>query len=133
MSNLYWVGPRQSDIDDTGALFNGSITIFGDNKKKNNTSYCDDKKRINHNKTNLDCDSFIIKRVEKLCEEDPDSQFMFYNPIFAYQCSSDVRKHSVCLNPYSLLIKLSNKQRSRLFVEKVIDTIPFSVFFRSRL
>ena len=50
MGNLYWVGPRQSDIDDTGALFRGSITIFGDNKKKNNTSYCDNLKRINHNK-----------------------------------------------------------------------------------
>lgn len=128
MGNLYWVGPRQSDIDDTGALFRGSITIFGDNKKKNNISYCDNLKRINHNKTNPDCDSFIIKRIEKLCEEDPGSQFMFYNPMFAYQCGSDVRKHCVCLNPYSLLIKLSNKQRSRLLVEKIIDTIPFSVF-----
>lgn len=33
MNNLYWVGVRQSDIEDTGDLFKGSVTIFGDNLK----------------------------------------------------------------------------------------------------
>ena len=39
MNNIYWIGPRQSDIDNTNFKFAGSITIYGSNIN-GNTAYC---------------------------------------------------------------------------------------------
>ena len=69
MSNIYWVGVRQSDIEDTGDLFKGSITIFGDNLN-GNIAYCDKNKRINHNNEDKECDLFFEKVLESLCKKD---------------------------------------------------------------
>lgn len=49
MQNIYWIGPRQSDIEDIDFPFAGSITIYGNNKN-GNLSYCKtNMQRINHN------------------------------------------------------------------------------------
>ena len=48
MNNIYWIGPRQSDIDNTNFKFAGSITIYGSNIN-GNTAYCSvANKRILH-------------------------------------------------------------------------------------
>lgn len=82
MSNVYWVGVRQSDIEDTGDLFKGSVTIFGNNQN-GNISYCNENKRINHNIENKECDLFFEKVLKSLCEKDDSVRFMFYNPELA--------------------------------------------------
>lgn len=126
MSNIYWVGVRQSDIEDTGDLFKGSITIFGDNSK-GNIAYCSENNRINHNVENKECDLFFEKVLKSLCEKDDSVRFMFYNPELAYQYNERIKQHTICLNSYQLLTALSNKQRSRFMVMGIVDTIPFVV------
>lgn len=126
MSNVYWVGVRQSDIEDTGDLFKGSITIFGNNQN-GNIAYCNENKRINHNIVNKECDLFFEKALESLCEKDDSVRFMFYNPELAYQYDEHIKQHTICLNSYQLLTALSNKQRSRFMVSRIVDTIPFVV------
>lgn len=126
MSKIYWVGTRQSDIEDTGDFFDGSVTIFGDNHS-GNISYCSDKFRINHNIPNKECDLFFIKTLEGLCKKNNEVSFVFYNPIMAYQYSEIIQQHTLCLNSYNLLDTLSNKYRSRLVLKSIIDTVPYIV------
>lgn len=126
MSNIYWVGVRQSDIEDTGDLFKGSITIFGDNQN-GNIAYCNENKRINHNIENKECDLFFEDVLKSLCEKDDSVRFMFYNPELAYQYNELIKQHTLCLNSYQLLTALSDKQRSRFMVRNMVDTIPFVV------
>lgn len=124
MSNIYWVGVRQSDIEDTGDLFKGSITIFGDNLN-GNIAFCTAENRINHNIDNPECDLFFDRMLHSFCIEDPDVRFMFYNPIKAYQYDELVRSRSLCLNDYALIDSLSNKKRSRILLKDIAKTIPF--------
>lgn len=126
MRKLYWVGTRESDIEDTMGLFNGSITIFGSNSN-GNISYCTDNIRINHNISNKECDQFFIETLEGLCEKDKDVQFVFYNPAIAYQYSEIIQLHTLCLNSLSILDTLSNKYRSRLILKNIVDTVPYIV------
>ena len=121
---LYWVGTRQSDIEDTGAFFDGSITIFGDNTN-NNISYCASHDRINHNIDDKDCDIFFITTLERLCDTDEDIRFMFYSPILAYEYGHKISERTLCLNSYNLLKALSNKQRARFILKDVTTTIPY--------
>ena len=124
MHNLYWVGTRQSDIEDTGCFFKGSVTIFGDNAG-GNISYCTKEKRINHNKEDRECDLFIINALETILKRDPEAKFMFYNPILAYQYGDKIKNHTICLNSYDLLNLFSNKYKARYILSKVINTVPY--------
>lgn len=124
MCNIYWVGPRQSDIEDTGALFKGSVTIFGDNLN-GNIAYCTKKNRINHNAENIDCDLFFITTLEALCRQDDSVCFIFYKPILAYEYGELIKKHTLCLNPYKLLNMLSDKCRSRYILKSIVNSIPY--------
>ena len=49
--DIYWVGPRESDILHTNGLFDGSVTIYGDDKG-GNRAFCNLSRRINHNSDN---------------------------------------------------------------------------------
>ena len=126
MKNIYWVGTRQSDIEDTGDFFKGSVTIFGDNQN-GNIAYCTNNQRINHNIENIDCHLFFKTTLESLCEEDENVSFMFYNPALAYQYGEIIKQHTVCLNEYEILDAFSNKQRSRFLITNIIDTIPYVI------
>lgn len=126
MSNIYWIGVRQSDIEDTAGFFKGSVTIFGDNLN-GNIAYCDKGCRINHNVYNKECDLFFERTLESLCKKDNTIRFMFYNPVSVYSYSNIIKQHTLCLNPYELLNTFSNKQRSRFIVKNIVNTIPFIV------
>lgn len=125
MNRIYWVGPRQSDIDYIKFKFAGSITIYGDNTN-GNIAYCKIANcRINHNIDNLECNLFFQKKLEEICDKIPDSQFLFYNFLYAYQFSEKIRKHIIGLNTYELLDILSDKIRCRMILNNIIDTVPF--------
>lgn len=126
MKNIYWVGVRKSDIEDTGNFFKGSFTIFGDNLN-GNVAYCGKNKRINHNQDNKECDLFFENELQTLCKKDDSVRFMFYNPKLAYQFGESIIQHTLCLNSYSLLNAFCDKQRSRFIVRNTVDTIPFVV------
>ncbi|MCQ2744687.1 MAG: ATP-grasp domain-containing protein, partial [bacterium] len=126
MNNIYWVGVRQSDIEDTGNLFKGSITIFGDNKD-GNIAYCNEDRRINHNIEDEECNLFFEKTLNSLCQKDKSVRFMFYNPEMAYKNNDFIKQRTICLNKYELLLAFSDKQRSRFIVRDVANIIPFVI------
>lgn len=127
MNNLYWVGTRQSDICDLQYLFDGSITIYGNNRD-GNIAFCkDSEQRINHNLVDKKCDEFIMKTLKEICSENNDAKFMFYDPIFAYNYGPLISSRTICLNSLDLLEMFSNKQRSRTIVDGTVETIPYII------
>lgn len=126
MNKIFWVGPRQSDIDDINHFFQGSVTIFGDNTN-GNISYCSTGNRINHNIDNPECDLFFESTLRMLCQNDPNVRFMFYNPVKAYQYDDVIRQHTLCVNDYELISALSSKKRSRILLKDIVKTVPFVI------
>lgn len=125
MNNIYWIGPRQSDIDDTNFKFAGSITIYGSNIN-GNTAYCSiANKRINHNVDNDDCNRFFSEKLKEICHNDPKSQFLFYNFSYAYEFDDEIQKHVIGLNPYNIIDMLADKIRCRTILNNIVETIPF--------
>lgn len=125
MKNIYWVGPRESDIDDIESIFVGSVTIFGSNKG-NNISYCNSNTdRINHNERNLYCDNFFKTQLENLISKDNSIRFLFYNSSLAYEYGDVIRMHSICINKYELLEQLTDKTRCRVIFKDIVNVIPF--------
>lgn len=125
MKKIYWVGIRQSDIDDINFKFAGSITIYGDNTA-GNIAYCQTtSRRINHNIANSSCNKFFQNNLEEICHTVPDVLFLFYNFHYAYQFNNEIQKRTIGLNSFELLDMLSDKIRCRMVLNKFIDSIPF--------
>ena len=125
MHNIYWVGPRQSDIDDSGFEFAGTITIYGDNTN-GNISYCQTAhNRINHNIDNASCNLFFQNTLEEICHTVYNCRFLFYNFSYAYQFSDEIQKRTIGLNSLQLLDMLSDKIRCRVTLGKIVNTLPF--------
>lgn len=125
MSNIYWVGPRQSDIEGIDEYFAGSVTIYGDNTN-GNIAYCKTHNcRINHNVDNFDCNLFFQNKLDEICQIDPDSKFLFYNFSYAYQFNNNIKEHIIGLNSFGLLDKLSDKIRCRVLLKNLVPTVPF--------
>lgn len=125
MDSIYWVGPRQSDIEGIQDRFVGSITVYGDNTN-GNTAYCKTYNcRINHNIDSFDCNRFFQYKLGEICRIDPDAKFLFYNFSYAYQFNENIKKHIIGLNSFEILDKLSDKIRCRMFLKNVVATVPF--------
>lgn len=125
MNDIYWVGPRQSDIANINFLFKGSVTIFGDNMD-GNIAYCHNNiERINHNIPNDDCDNFFIKTLTMLCKKNNNISFLFYNPLSAYDYGDEIIQHTICLNNKFLLENLSDKVKCRYILSDYLNTTPF--------
>lgn len=125
MENIYWVGPRESDIQEIESIFAGSITIYGSNGG-NNISYCkSNTDRINHNMHNDDCDAFIQEELKKLIHKEETVRFLFYNPFLVYDFDPVIVSHSICVNSCELLTQLHDKARCRAMLQQTIKTIPF--------
>lgn len=123
MNNIYWVGPRQSDIEDITELFAGSITIYGDNNC-GNISYCKDNSRINHNTDNSLCEMFFYTTLKNILQQDKQAKFLFYNQKHAYKYGEPVLDNSICLNDSHLLELLNDKARCRYLLSNIVDVIP---------
>lgn len=124
MKNLYWIGPRQSDIDSIEYLFKGSITIYG-NGKNGNIAYCNLANRINHNLPNIDCDNFVLKHLKKILQKDVDAYFLFYNQEQAYHYDEIITQKSLGINNIYLLESLSNKAKCRYLLSSIVNAVPY--------
>lgn len=124
MDELYWIGPRQSDIDYTNHLFEGSVTIFGDGKN-GNIAFSQQYNRINHNIANELCDDFIKNQLVNLIKKNPDIKFLFYNPEQAFRYGEVVEAHSIGNNEMWLLESLSNKAKCRFILSDIVNVIPY--------
>lgn len=123
MNNIYWIGPRQSDIEDIEELFAGSITIYGKNQN-GNIAYCSNTKRINHNVDNLLCDKFFQTTLEKILQQDKYAKFLFYNQCIAYKYGKNILENSICINSNHILELLNDKARCRYLLSNIVDVIP---------
>lgn len=130
MKNLYWVGPRESDINDIDQLFKGSVTIFGSGVNQN-ISYSKVSKRINHNNDNASCDKFFKDTLLNIIANNPLAKFLFYNQEHAYRYGPDVLAHSVGINDKSLLDILNDKSRCRYMLSDIVDVIPYITMNKS--
>lgn len=123
MSNLIWVGARESDKEYTGDFFNGSITLYG-GRKQENKAFCLTKDyRINHNHITSEQTNFMVKNELRLIQKNPDIKFMSYNPNLIYGCNEEIVKRTVCLNDEKLMRFLDSKITFRRFSEKFVHTL----------
>lgn len=123
---LYWVGPRDSDISYTGDMFDGAITLFGDEISKKSSAYCKNyHSRVNHNIIDVDQDNFTITEIINRLTEDHDAEFIFYNPNIVYKIKklAEVRDHILCLNDAELMEKLNNKISFRKRFEALVNML----------
>ena len=127
--NLYWYGARQSDIQYTDDLFDGSITLFGDNAN-NNVAFCNESPlRINHNIITVDQDNFTIQRLLELHRNHPNAKCMFYNPAIFYNYEKIVglKDMIVCLNDRDVLQRTGDKLKFR---ELMCGKVPFIKYYQ---
>lgn len=124
-ANLYWIGPRESDIEAVKEQFVGSVTFFGDgDESKGYGKAVDGKKlashknytmsrdiKIDHN--DLDAtllDKHVYDSVREIIKEDPCAKFLVYN-------ANTVRPH----NKASIGKELTDEERKAMFLfEKAI-------------
>lgn len=86
--HLYWIGPRESDIEAIKHLFCGSVTFFGNGGKEGySEGVCQGNHTINrsikmdHNDMgDQNLDRFVYETVDSIIKADPDAKFMMYNP-----------------------------------------------------
>lgn len=118
MENLFWVGPRESDICGLEAMFSGSITLYGSDAR-GNSSYCGSYgTRINHNVDHPASSAFILDRQLELIRQYPDCKFMSYNPNYSHDAPEAVISRTICLNPRELLETLNDKRSFRAFARR---------------
>ncbi len=116
-SGKIWIGTRLSDIENTGALLSGAITLFGENdENKQLFALCDEKvnERVDHNIQEDRQDEYICKKMHELVNNKASNtplNFYFYNQLSKYTIKGldDISSYCLCVNSEDLLKKISNK------------------------
>jgi len=119
--NLYWIGPRESDIEAVKELFAGSVTFFGNGgsdgygmshdgreiaTRGNHTLSRDNK--VDHNDMDARVlDKHVYYNVLKIIDGDPDARFLMYN-------ANVIRPHSKT----SVGKELTDEEREEIFLFK---------------
>jgi len=119
VNKIIAIGPREQDFAYTNNLFCGSITLYGSNRGKNISYSGSHKYRINHNVFSRDQEEFVENEMLKKIEEDPDVQFMSYDPNQAYNCDERIVQRTLCLNDESLMDLLDHKISFRNWAKDV--------------
>jgi predicted DNA-binding transcriptional regulator len=134
VSEIVWIGVRESDISDCANLFSKSITIFGSNEG-NNHSYCSNKEiRIDHNEPASVPNIFWKENMYKCLNVNPDTYFLYYNPLLSFEMDEELQNRSICVNSMSILLLLNNKARMREIVKSIgISIVPFQWIQSERL
>lgn len=123
MGNLYWIGPRESDIKYTNGIYKGSVTLFGDNSFGNKSFSHEHKKRMNHNIPSKAQGDFLCEEMLNIIGRDSNALFMFYNPGTAFFFKKEIASRTICLNDECILDTLNDKIRSRLWFSKCVPTL----------
>ena len=123
--HLYWIGIRESELKDTGALFTGSITIFGTG---NGNNYAFDKEyhyRYDYNQDSDLLSAFINEKALQILTGDSDARFMLYYPVDIAFLSSRVQERTLYANDLQLTKFLDDKIRTRMWLSEQISMPPF--------
>ena len=108
MTDLYWVGSRESDIKYTNHLFAGSICLYGEGAY----SLCKESGlRIDNNAPTPERDAFILKSIRDILSKNPQAKFCFYDPSWIYEIDGlQVYRNSfICVNNKSLYELFNDK------------------------
>ena len=102
MKNIYWVGPRLSDIMKIKNIFKGAIVFFGTNTNSQIDVYSleeNENIRINHNNfaNNKLINKFLKKTLIEILSKDNDAYFMFYCDIYL-DIEEYIEKRILCNN-----------------------------------
>ncbi len=127
MTNLYWVGSRESDIAHTGTLFHGCVALYGDGE------YCLTRRkgiRIDNNIGSKERDDFVLSAIAEIAEKDPDAKFCFYDPSWAYAIPGleKYRGRILCLNERKHYEKYNNKIEFFEFIRGEVPTFFHAVY-----
>lgn len=123
--NLFWVGPRESDINHIEPLFQGSITLFGDGNGTNRAYCTEEDFRINHNADHPETDQFVISCQQDIIAKYSDCRFMSYNPNCLVGAPQYILDRTICFNSENILQKLNNKLSFREFAAEFVPILPY--------
>lgn len=115
MNKLFWIGPRESDINNE-ILFYGSITRYGSNSN-NNVSFC-------NNVYTDSYDYFLERSLMNVINTIPDCKFIFANSCNAYKFGKAIYDNTLCLNKLTVLESLNNKIFFRQLVSSIVKVPP---------
>ena len=121
--NLYWVGPRESDISMVD-VFKGSITLFGSGEFNN---YACGTSRYDHNGVSTRVDEFFLSEMRKISISDPNARFICYNPKYSFFMDSELLSKTLCLNDRSIIALLNDKIQLRQWLASFSDVPKYSV------
>ena len=128
MTDLYWVGIKESEIRSCKNLFSGSVTFNGSGKNGNIAYTHTYGKILNYNNDSPQLNAFIKNTLINLIKIIPDVKFMFYTPFYAYFLGDEIVQHTVCLNEQSVLALLRDKLKTRLWLSNTIPVLKTIVF-----
>lgn len=127
IKSLYWLGIRESEIQEVRYFFKGSITIFGSGI---NGNFAFDKQkhlRYNYNEDNNEWNEFLKQKIIELINYDTDCQFMAYDNLDFLDSDTEIRKRLICCND-ALLIKLLNQKfLARRYVKDCANIPPYAI------
>lgn len=121
MENIYWVGIRESDLLAVEHIYNGSITFFGNAENNNIPLFKASTIRKNHNSDLPIFLEFYRMEMQRILNENPETKFMFYNPIIAYSLEKKLRERVICLNDQHVLKILDDKMLCKLWLKKWVN------------
>lgn len=125
--SLYWLGIRESEIQEVKELFKGSITIFGSGRN-GNIAYDKEKNlRYNYNEDNNEWNDFLKRKIFEIIHQDVDCQFIAYDNLDFLDFDLEIQEHLICRND-ALLIKLLNQKfLAREYVKDCTNLLPYAI------
>lgn len=132
MYPIYWIGIKESDLDDESEFFEKSITFFGSGKGRNISYSNESGKRINHNLGSEESSLFIAKNINEILSHNANAHFMYFSPYHSYCLPEKLYDHVYCQNEKSILELLRNKINTRFWCAHSVPIVPSVLLEPSR-
>lgn len=124
MESIYWIGIKESDLDDVNNVYNKSVTFFGQETINNTSFSAKSKTRINHNLYHENASKFIANAIQEIITNDKDAKLMYFGPYHAYYLPEVLQEAVYCRNEKNILELLRNKINTRFWLSQTIPTVP---------
>lgn len=121
-----YVGIRSSDQMYAKGYFKSDISIYTEDSVSNDFFDI----RPNQNQQNIHVFPYQMARVNACIEDDPNSRFIFYNGLVAYNFPESFHKRFLYLNPHELIQSLNNKADTKRWLSlHQIPVIPYETMY----
>lgn len=133
INSLYWIGVRESEINNTNGLFKGSITTYGSNKNGNYSFDKFYKYRFDCNSDNEKWIDFINQNCKKIIANDINAKFMLYYSPEYVDLDDEIQERIICNNNELIIEFLNNKIISRIWAAEFVDVVPFLILSKDKI